>query len=135
VCPLKGPLRREFRSPFPVGISRCIHVEIPTKGLELYFAVGDYVLNTFFGEDPETFHTRGKGHATFPALAEREDLRLGFSALYKAVAVVEQRRLLPDNLASVLSLEHQVKLLPVKDENEKVELARRAVQEELSSRD
>jgi hypothetical protein len=76
------------------------------KGLELYFAVGDYVLNTFFGGDPETFHTRGKGHATFRALAEREDLHLGYSALYKAMAVVEQRRLLPDNLASVLSFEH-----------------------------
>jgi len=71
-----------------------------SKGLEMYFVVGEYVLSTFFGGNPETFHARWKGHATFRALGERDDLRLSYSALYNAVAVVDQRRLLPADLTA-----------------------------------
>ncbi|MBN1337596.1 MAG: hypothetical protein JXB39_16705 [Deltaproteobacteria bacterium] len=106
-----------------------------SKGLEMYFAVGEYVLTTFFGGDPEAFHTRGKGHATFRALGERADLRLSHTAIYNAVAVVDQRRLLPDDLISALPFTHQRLLLPIKDEGAKVKLARKAVKDDLSSRE
>ncbi|TVQ96392.1 MAG: hypothetical protein EA398_15995 [Deltaproteobacteria bacterium] len=104
------------------------------KGLEMARALGNYVVETFFGGDLDRFHDRGRGHATFRALAGREDLQVAYTTIWYAVAVLDQLRQLPEDIAGALPLSHHKLLLPVRDAALKVELAERAVAERLSSR-
>lgn len=105
------------------------------KGLETARAVGEYLISTFFDGDPGRFHAHGKEHLSFRALAQREDLQVSYSFLWHACAVVEQLRLLPEDVASALPLSHHRLLLSVKDRDEKQRLARAAVEQGLSKRD
>lgn len=105
------------------------------KGLETARAVGELLLGTFFGGDPAHFHERGKDHASFRQLAERDDLHFSHAFLWNACAVVEQLRLLPDDVAGALPLSHHKLLLTVKDPDAKAKLAREAVDRGLSKRD
>lgn len=105
-----------------------------SKGMETARAVGELLIGAFFGGDPARFHERGKQHASFRQLAEREDLSFSHAFLWNACAVVEQLRLLPEDLASALPLSHHKLLLTVKDPVEKEKLAREAVAQGLSKR-
>lgn len=105
------------------------------KGLEMARAIGSYVLETFFANDTANFRTHGKKHVTFRKLAEREDLRVSYGVIWNAVAVVDQLRLLPENIAEALPLSHHKLLLPVKDADKKVKLASEAVEKNLGKRD
>lgn len=105
-----------------------------TKGLETYLAIGGYVLQTFFGGDPESFRQRGDRHVTFRLLAQREDLHLSYSSIAKAVGVVGQITLLPEPVAAALPYTHHTVLLPIRDPGAKVELAERAADEGWPSR-
>lgn len=105
------------------------------KGLETARDVGEYIIQTFFGGDPERFHERGKDHMSFRALAQHDDLQVSASFLWHACAVVEQLRLLPEDVGSALPLSHHRLLLSVKDPDEKERLARGAVERRLSKRD
>lgn len=104
------------------------------KGLETAREMGEYVLGTFFGGDLEAFHSRGKKHASMRALAAREDLHPSHTVIWRSVAVIEQLRLLPENVASALPYTHHTLLLPVRDEKAKVKLAQRAVEKGLTKR-
>lgn len=104
------------------------------KGMETARAVGELLLARFFDGDPARFHERGKDHVSFRQLAERDDLSFSHAFLWNACAVVEQLRLLPEDLASALPLSHHKLLLTVKDPAEKERLAREAVAQGLSKR-
>lgn len=104
------------------------------KGLEMAREAGEYVLHTFFAGDPENFRNRGKKHVTFRQLAQRKDLQVSYTTIWNAVAVLDQLRLLPENIASALPLSHHKLLLPIKDPDSKVKLAQKAVDKSLSKR-
>ena len=105
------------------------------KGMETARAVGELLLGTFFEGDPAYFHERGKDHASFRQLAERDDLHFSHAFLWSACAVVEQLRQLPKDVAGALPLSHHKLLLTVKDPAEKERLAREAADQDLSKRE
>lgn len=105
------------------------------KGLETARVIGSFVLKTFFDNDTENFRKHGKKHATFRQLAEREDLHVSYSFIWNAVSVVDQLRLLPENIAEALPLSHHKLLLPVKDADKKLKLANEAVEKGLGKRE
>jgi hypothetical protein len=102
------------------------------QGLETARAIGQYVIDTFFGGSLEVFHKRDGGHLSFRALAKHDDLRVSYSWLHNAVAVVEQWDLLPEDIRSALPFTHQKLLLPVKDTEVKVRLAREVVEKDMA---
>jgi len=102
------------------------------KGLEAARAMGEYVLDTFFAGDPANFRTRSNKHITFRRLAERDDLQPSYSHVFSSVAVVEQLRLLPEDIGTALSVSHHKALLPIKDESSKERLAKKAIEDGLS---
>ncbi len=108
---------------------------VTQKGLETARLLGSYLLATFFDDDPALLHSRSPKVASFRKLAERDDLQCTFTFLWKSVAVVEQLRLLPGEVAEALPITHHRLLLPVKDPEAKVALAREAVSVRLSARD
>lgn len=105
-----------------------------SKGFETARAVGEYVLTCFFQDDTESFRARGKHHHSFRALAARDDLQVSHTFLWRAVALVEQLRVLPADLADQLGYSHHLALLPVKDLAVKIALARQAVDQGLTRR-
>jgi hypothetical protein len=104
------------------------------KTLETARLVGEYVLATFFGGDPENFRNRGKKHVTFQELARREDMHPSYTFIWRAVSVVDQLRLLPENVVAALPYTHHAALLPVRDEGAKKRLAERAALNSWSKR-
>jgi hypothetical protein len=104
------------------------------RGLETAISIGRYVLDTFFAGDFESFRREGKKHVTFRALAERSDLCVSHSFIWYAVAVLEQLQTLPVEIGWALQFSHHKLLLPLKDREIKVRLAREAVVEKMSKR-
>ena len=102
--------------------------------LEVALEVGTYVLNAFFDGDPAAFRKRGRGHATFTALADRDELQFNRVWLWRAVSVVDQLQLLPPEAAEALPFTHHTALLPVRDQTLKANLAQRAAAEGWSKR-
>lgn len=105
------------------------------KALETARLIGQYTLETFFGNSLDQFHDRGKKHLSFRRLAEHPDLRFSSSYLWTCVAVVEQFQHLPLNLAEALPLSHHRLLLPIRDPEEKIKLATAAIERGLSKRE
>ena len=101
-----------------------IYVE---KGLDMVLSLGRAVLDTFFDGQIAAFRARGEGHATFRELANREDLRVSFTTLWRAVSVLDQFSLFPEAVARALPASHHAALLPLREDKKKVELARHAV--------
>jgi hypothetical protein len=97
------------------------------RALEMAREIGGYVLDTFFGGDAENFRERVGGHATFQELSEREDLQFSKTWLWRAVSVHDQLARLPEDLAESLPYTHHTLLLPLLDDQKKVELAQAAV--------
>lgn len=97
--------------------------------------VGEYLLASFFGGDPETYRSRKKGDApSFDALLERPELEaLGLSRtkLYNCIAVRIQAQALGMEDLQNLPLSHQVALVPAPGER-KAELARKALDQGLT---
>jgi len=106
-----------------------------TKGLELARAIGVYVVQAFFNNSLDTFAATNRKHLTFRALAERDDLRVSYTSVWYSVAVLDQLRLLPDDIGAALPLTHHKLLVPVRDPQTKAALATRAVEEQLTSRE
>lgn len=105
------------------------------KAIETARLIGKYILDHFFDGSLANFHDRGKKHLSFRCLAERSDLRFSYSYLWTCVAVVEQFEHLPRPIAESLPLSHHRLLLPVRNPEEKIKLATRAVEEGLSKRE
>jgi len=103
-------------------------------GLELTLRIGDYLLDKFFGGDPGNLGRVARGHVSFRALADREDLDASYATLWYSTQIARQYDQLPAVEADRLSIAHHKLLLPVKDEALKSRLARQAVEENLSKR-
>lgn len=101
------------------------------QGLETARAIGQYLIDTFFGGRLQNFHRRDGKHVSFRALADREDLRPSYSWLRNAVAVVEQWDLLPEDIRGAIPFTHQKLLLSLKDTEVKVKLAREVVEKTM----
>lgn len=107
-----------------------------TGGLRTVVAIGRYILDTFFEGDPVQFSGRGApGWRSFRELYGRNDLAMSRSFLSSSVQVMLQVEQLPGALAGQLNATQHRALLPVKDPEAKITLAREAVDESLSSRD
>jgi len=107
------------------------------KGIETARDVGEVVLGTMFGGDSANFRRRGEDHVSFRALAARAesgDLHVSHIFIWRAVSVIDQLRLLPENVRDALPYTHQTLLLPVKDEKAKVRLAEQAAEGGWSKR-
>lgn len=105
------------------------------KGLEVILEVGRFVLETVYDGDADIVSGRGTNHPTFRALAERKDLLMSHSSIWRAVRIVVQLPALPPEAETRLPYTHHTLLLPVHDERAKAELAWIAIDEGLSSRD
>jgi hypothetical protein len=105
------------------------------KGLEAYRASGEYLLATFFGGDLAAFGKKGKKHASFRALAKRDDIAVKHTGLWYSVALLAQLRQLPQDIGTALPMSHHRLLIPVKDEKAKLDLAREAVEGKLAKRE
>jgi hypothetical protein len=105
------------------------------KGLEASRALAECVLRTFFGGKLDAFRPNEKKHLSWRALAKRKGLRVGHSNLSSSVRVLDQLRLLPDNIGAALPVSHHRRLLVVKDADAKLRLAEKAVGEKLSVKD
>jgi hypothetical protein len=105
------------------------------KKIEAVRAMGEYVVKMFFNDNFGHFHSHGRKHASFRALAKREDLSVGYVTIRNSVAFVEQLKVLPAKVTSALPFSHQVALLPLPTVEAKKELAEKAVEKEMSKRD
>jgi hypothetical protein len=106
-----------------------------SKGIETARALGEYVVDRFFGGDVDEatgFGPSGERHRSFRALAERDDLHVSHAHLWVSVRVLAQLRQLPDEVASALPLSHHRRLLAIHDEETKVRLAEEAVRNGLT---
>ena len=101
------------------------------KGLELARAMGEYLVKTFFGGDLDNFGVE-KSHASWRALANREDLQVSHSTLWFSVAILAQLRQLPEDVGTALSVSHHRLLVPVRDPKAKERVARKAVEQGLT---
>lgn len=104
-------------------------------GLQTALDMGSRILDLFFGGNVENYHEREKQHATYAALAEREDLKFSTSFLWYSVQVVEQLPALPPAAKEKLPLSHHRLLTHVKDGKTKKRLADKAITKGLSKRD
>jgi hypothetical protein len=110
------------------AVAQINHLYI-AKGLETARTIGEYVLETFFEGNPENFRASGNEHVSFRKLAEREDLHVSYTWIWRAVSVVDQLRQLPEDIGQSLPYTHHTLLLPVKDEKTKLKLAKKAATE------
>jgi hypothetical protein len=92
-------------------------------------AIGDYLLKTFFGDDPAALEAGRRSHVSYRRLARHPDLRVSGAYLNTAVRVAAQRRVLPGDLRERLSYTQHKALLGVHDAALKEQLARRALSE------
>lgn len=106
-----------------------------THGLETARALGEYVVHAFFAGDLAAARRRARGHATWRALAGREDLLVSYSHLWACVQVLDQLRRLPADIGAALSVSHHRRLLALRDEEARARLAEAAVAEELTVRE
>jgi hypothetical protein len=104
------------------------------KGLETAREMGEYIVSTFFGGDAGAFDAHGRGHISFGALAQRDDLQVSKSAIWYAVKLLPQLRQLPPTVAQALPMSHHRLLLHVDDPKAKAKLAEKAVKKGLSKR-
>ncbi|MBW2257344.1 MAG: hypothetical protein JRI25_22490 [Deltaproteobacteria bacterium] len=105
------------------------------QGLQTALAIADCVLGRLFKRDSGLLSSRSRNHETFKALQNDSSLPISKSSLWYALAVKHQYQQLPRSFSERLSLAQHKVLLRVKSVNLKVDLARRAIQEELSKRD
>jgi len=105
-----------------------------SKGLEAAKEMGEYVLEEFFAGDLNAFHTRGRKHMSFRRLAGKQKLLASYTYIYNSVALVEQLRMLPENIGNALSISHHRALFTVADLGTKQELAKRTVERKMTVR-
>ncbi len=103
-----------------------------TSGLEHARAVAEVVVGRLGGGDLDAFQAAASEHATWRALASRTDLAVSHSFLWSCVAVLEQLRELPPEIGMALPVSHHKRLLTVKDDDVKLALATRAVEEGMT---
>lgn len=104
------------------------------RSLDLVLAIGQYLLDHFFAGDFSAFRSRSRRHISFRRLAERRDMEVPASILYRSVAILEQFGQLPEPVARQLTLTHHRTLLAITDLGQKAALASLAVSQGMTSR-
>lgn len=104
-------------------------------GLETARAIGEYVVTTFFAGDLDAALRHSRTHATWRALAGRDDLLVSYSNLWSCVQVLDQLHRLPEDIGAALSVSHHRRLLALRDEDARARLAEAAVAEDLTVRE
>jgi hypothetical protein len=105
------------------------------SGMEVTLEVGRFVLHRFFEGSPAVLADRGRRYPSYRALAGRQDLQVSHTWLWRAVRIYIQLPKLPEEAATRLSPTHHGLLLPIRDRATKRQLAERAIEEQMSSRD
>ena len=101
--------------------------------LETARQIGKIVVERFFGDDVEAFHSGHRKNVTYRALAEHEDLEPSYSSLWYAVAVYDHFQKIDKRIASALTLAHHRVLAHVRDPEVRAKLADSAVKEKLTA--
>lgn len=105
---------------------------------QTYLEIGNYVFEKFFGGDLEKLKSFNPYKpSSFKQLSERDDLLISKTNLHNSVRVaIQAKTLLPTIQAPErLSFTHQVVLLTLKNEAKKRQLAEKAIEKNLSSRE
>lgn len=101
-------------------------------GLVYHLTLGRLLMDRFFGGNTQAYDACSKRHASFRALARREDLPVSHVSLYNAIAVYRQYADLPKNCRDRLPMAHHKALLPLKDNASRAALASRAAEEAMT---
>ena len=101
--------------------------------LETARRIGKIVVERFFGDDVDAFHSGHRKNVTYRALAEHEDLEPSYSSLWYAVAVYDHFQKIDEKIASALTLAHHRVLAHVRDPEVRAKLANSAVKEKLTA--
>jgi hypothetical protein len=106
-------------------------------GLSTVVAIGDYLIRAFFEGDLELAQSRRptKEKALSELFSRVDELELSLHALRRAVPIALQYRALPRQVADHLSAAHHAELLPVPQLENKISLARIAIDEGLTSKE
>ncbi|MBI5609728.1 MAG: hypothetical protein HY902_12720 [Deltaproteobacteria bacterium] len=94
-------------------------------------AIASVVLARMFHSDPRRFLAEGEEHASFQALLGSPDLQVGKAALWYALAIERNFALFPA-ASEHLTVSRHRRLVHVKDEAQRTQLAERAVAEGLT---
>jgi len=103
-----------------------------------YLEIGNYIFDNFFGGDLERVRSfNPHKESSFQKLSERDDLLMSKVNLQRAVQVaIQEKRLLPTVSAmKQLTFTHKTLLLPLKNDKKIEELANKAVEENLTTRE
>ncbi|MFZ4578141.1 MAG: hypothetical protein ACOYOB_07040 [Myxococcota bacterium] len=113
---------------------RWLNAQVEASGLDLAAEVKRYVIETFFDGDYDRFIDPSRNKPlSFASLCQREDLELPAATLYRLIRIARQVEELPGDLGPRLTVRQHRALLPVTDPVRKVELARRAVEGDLTA--
>ena len=91
--------------------------------LETMHEIGTLIVGRFFDASTEAFRSKGRNHASFRALAERDDLDVSASTLWTSVKLVEHFELMGPELAGAISVSRHKVLAAVPDSEAKLQLA------------
>lgn len=111
-----------------------IHTITIEAGLKFHLAIGRIVIDRFFGGDRHAFNARHLGHASYRALAQRDDLPVGHTTISNAVRLTQQMELIP-RCGTQLNLTQHRALFPLLKSKPTLiaSLARRAIEESLTA--
>lgn len=114
---------------------RTVNALLLHKNLEIAVGLHRYVIDEFFGGQWQAWVDNRPGLSpAYDAFASHSRLRLGKEMLRELIRVGEQVRQMPGGIAAALSVAHHRALLPVPSDGERLQLAKRAVQEELDAK-
>ena len=102
--------------------------------------VGNHVIKTFFNNDIQEAMSKDPQKAvSYRDLQRNKELNISFNHLSLMVRIAAQEKLFPEKLEEkklkLLSYSHRVELLQVDEENKKIALAKKCVDDKLSVRD
>lgn len=114
---------------------RTVNTLLLQKNLEIAVELHRYVLAEFFGGSWKAWADNRPGLTlAYDAFSSHGNLRVGKEMLRELIRVGEQVRRMPGRVGSELTVAHHRALLPIPTEQERVQLAERAVQDGLNAK-
>ncbi len=98
------------------------------KGLELGIAVGEYLVEVFFGGELRAWRHVGGGHASLKAMSRDPRLRMSATFLWQSLNLIEQIEVLPERVWQALTVTEHRELFRLRDRRVKAQLAHKAVE-------
>ena len=135
ILPIALPGERVVDNQLVSGLVEAINSKHARRSLELALEIGQLVVDHLFNGNLSLAEARARGHASYRALAERDDLALSHSRLHKCVRVLVHVHQLGPELTERLTFSHHVALLPVRDLRDRQALARKAAAKGWTSRE